>query len=216
MTTDCNTPEFTFQGLGSRVVTARFDGGAITSDAGGLLLREVEAKTGILRRFAACFTDHRDPELIEHTVPDLIAQRVLVGKSLAGKSTLNRLELTPVGADAKSRYKKIVARHHDLEAFFVETFLALHPTPSKEIVLAVHFLRRTSVVRQAAAGGHRRRGRLGEATGEDRRTDSSPLARRADHRARTSRIRRGRVGVAHVAWWARPNTWPRGAIRDSW
>ena len=63
MSAECNTREFTFQGLGSRTVTGRFDGGAITSDAGGLLLREVEAKTGILRRFAACFTDHRDPDL---------------------------------------------------------------------------------------------------------------------------------------------------------
>ena len=43
MTTECNAHEFDFQGLGSRAVTARFDGGAITSDAGGLLLREVEA-----------------------------------------------------------------------------------------------------------------------------------------------------------------------------
>jgi hypothetical protein len=57
------------------------------------------------------------------------------GKSLAGKSTLNRLELTPVGADEKSRYKKVVARHRDLENFFVEMFLSLHPTPPKEIVL---------------------------------------------------------------------------------
>jgi len=175
MTTECNAREFDFQALGSRAVTARFDGGAITSDAGGLLLREVEAKSGILRRFAACFSDHRDPELVEHTVGELIAQRVLAlalgyedlndhdtlrhdpllavlvgkvdptgqdrrrredrGKSLAGKSTLNRLELTPVGADEKSRYKKIVARHHDIEAFFVETFLALHPQPPQEIVL---------------------------------------------------------------------------------
>jgi hypothetical protein len=175
MSTECNVREFAFQALGSRAVTARFDGGAITSDAGGLLLREVEAKTGILQRFARCFTDHRDPELVEHTVAELIAQRVYAlalgyedlndhdalrhdpllavlvgkadptgqdrrrredrGKSLAGKSTLNRLELTPVGADAKSRYKKIVARHHDLDAFFVETFLALHRQPPKEIVL---------------------------------------------------------------------------------
>jgi hypothetical protein len=175
MATECNAREFDFQGLGSRAVTARFDGGAITSDAGGLLLREVEAKTGILRRFAACFTDHRDPDLVEHTVAELIAQRVFAlalgyedlndhdtlrhdpllavvvgkadptgqdrrcrkdrGKSLAGKSTLNRLELTPVGADAKSRYKKIVARHRDIESFFVDTFLALHPQPPKEIVL---------------------------------------------------------------------------------
>jgi hypothetical protein len=175
MTTECNAREFDFQALGSRAVTARFDGGAITSDAGGLLLREVEAKTGILRRFAACFTDHRDPELVEHTVGELVAQRVFAlalgyedlndhdtlrhdpllaalvgkldptghdrrcprdrGKSLAGKSTLNRLELTPVGADARSRYKKVVARHHDIESFFVETFLALHRQPPKEIVL---------------------------------------------------------------------------------
>jgi hypothetical protein len=175
MTTECNAREFDFQGLGSRAVTARFDGGAITSDAGGLLLREVEAKTGILRRFAACFTDHRDPERIEHSVAELLAQRVFAlalgyedlndhdalrhdpllavlvgkadptgqdrrrredrGKSLAGKSTLNRWELTPVGADKKSRYKKVVARHHDIESFFVETFLALHRAPPQEIVL---------------------------------------------------------------------------------
>jgi len=51
-------------------------GGAIGSDGGGLLLEEVERRTGILRRFAACFTDHRDPELIDHTVYELIAQRV--------------------------------------------------------------------------------------------------------------------------------------------
>jgi len=175
MTTECNARTFDFQGLGSRAVTARFDGGAITSDAGGLLLREVEAKTRILRRFAACFTDHRDPERIEHSVYELLAQRIFAlalgyedlndhdalrhdpllavlvgkadltgqdrrrredrGKSLAGKSTLNRLELTPTGADEKSRYKKIVARHCDVESFFVETFLALHGEPPEEIVL---------------------------------------------------------------------------------
>jgi hypothetical protein len=135
----------------------------------------VEAKTGILRRFAACFTDHRDPERVEHSVAELMAQRIFAlalgyedlndhdalrhdpllavlvgkadptgqdrrrredrGKSLAGKSTLNRLELTPVGADEKSRYKKVVARHRDIENFFVEIFLSLHPTPPKEIVL---------------------------------------------------------------------------------
>ena len=76
MMTECNTREFDFQALGNRGVTARFDGGAITSDAGGLLLREVEAKTGILRRFAACFTDHRDLDLVEHSVYELVAQRV--------------------------------------------------------------------------------------------------------------------------------------------
>ena len=175
MSTECNVREFAFQALGSRAVTARFDGGAITSDAGGLLLREVEARTGILRRFAACFTDHRDPERIEHSVGELIAQRVFAlalgyedlndhdslrhdpllavlvgkadptgqkrrhredrGKSLAGKSTLNRLELTPSDADASARYKKIVLNEDLMNLFFVELFLQSQATPPKRIVL---------------------------------------------------------------------------------
>ena len=156
MQTECNTERFDLQPLEKREIRGIFDGGAITSDAGGLLLREVEAKIGILRRFADCFTDHRDPELIEHSVVDLIAQRVygmalgyedlndhdqlrhdpllavLVGKqdptgrdrlrqrdhgkALAGKSTLNRLELSPPRADTNSRYKKITADLGQMES----------------------------------------------------------------------------------------------------
>jgi len=156
-------------------VVAQFDGGAISSDGGGLLLGEVERCTGILRQFAGCFTDHRDPELIEHTLEQLIAQRVyglalgyedlndhdelrydpllatLVGKAdprgqdrvrardrgkaLAGKSTLNRLERTPVGADRDSRYKKITAQSRSIEDLFVELFLQAHPQPPAQVVL---------------------------------------------------------------------------------
>src|SRR5439155_212740 len=75
--TDCTEEQLVFQELGGRQVVARFDGGRITSDAGILLLREVAERTGLLRRFAQCFTDYRDPELIEHTVEELVAQRVL-------------------------------------------------------------------------------------------------------------------------------------------
>ena len=57
------------------------------------------------------------------------------GFALAGKSTLNRLELTPVGANEDSRYKKIVARHRDIEEFFVNAFLQVHSMPPKRIVL---------------------------------------------------------------------------------
>jgi hypothetical protein len=67
----------TCQPLGTREVVARFDGGTITSDGGRLLPGEVEAKTPILHQFAAGFTDYRDPELIEPTVGQLVAQRVL-------------------------------------------------------------------------------------------------------------------------------------------
>ena len=76
MRTQCNQKSFEFHPLGRREVRGRFDGGAITSDAGGLLLREVEKRTGILAQFAACFTDHRNPERLEHTVRELVAQRV--------------------------------------------------------------------------------------------------------------------------------------------
>ena len=77
MQTDCSAGQLEFQGFGGRQVVAAFDGGLQTSDSGLLLLREVAAETGLIRRFAACFTDHRCPERIEHTVEELLGQRVL-------------------------------------------------------------------------------------------------------------------------------------------
>jgi len=76
MGTECSGKRMEFQGLSGREVVGRFDGGLITSDGGGLLLREVERATKIIAQFAGCFRDHRDSESIEHTVHDLVAQRV--------------------------------------------------------------------------------------------------------------------------------------------
>src|SRR5436305_94299 len=76
MTTECNSAYLDFPMVGPRQVLADFDGGDISSDGGALLLRETERLTGIVRQFAACFTDHRNPDLTEHTVEELIAQRV--------------------------------------------------------------------------------------------------------------------------------------------
>jgi len=175
MGTQCIGRRFEFQALGQRQVVASFDGGRLTSDGGGLLLREVESKHGLIKGFAQCFTDHRDPDMIEHTVYDLLAQRVyglalgyedlsdhdqlrtdellaaLVGKedlegarrsrardrgkALAGKSTLNRLELTPSVADASHRYKKIVADMERLGGVFTEFYIQAHPTRPDRIVL---------------------------------------------------------------------------------
>ncbi len=165
MATECIQKSFGFHPLRNRQIRAQFDGGAITTEGGGLLLREVEKRIGIVRRFAACFQDYRNPELIEHTVDELVAQRVyglalgyedlndheelrkdpllavLVEKSdpkeevLAGKSTLNRLELTPETANTKARYKKIVADHAAVDRLFVELFLAAHPQPPQQIIL---------------------------------------------------------------------------------
>ena len=76
MPTDCNTSPLEFEGLGSRKVTASFDGGAITSNAGALLLRQTDRVIGLSRQAAACFRDARSQEDIEHTLETLVAQRV--------------------------------------------------------------------------------------------------------------------------------------------
>ena len=70
--TECTQSSFPFAPHFSREVVARFDGGQIASDAGALLLRPVERRTGILRQFAACFRDCRRPELVEHAVGELV------------------------------------------------------------------------------------------------------------------------------------------------
>ena len=175
MKTECTKKRYHFQALGRREILADFSGGTITSDGGGLLLREVEKRTNILGSFAECFIDHRDQERIEHTVQELISQRVYGlalgyedlndhddlsrdkllavmvgkvdptgfsrdlkrdrGKPLAGKSTLNRLELTPEDADSKSRYKKIVMNQDAIDNFFVDAFIASYSEPPVQIIL---------------------------------------------------------------------------------
>ena len=152
-----------------------FDAGRVSSDGGLALLRELTMRTGVLRQFAACFTDHRDPARIEHTVEELLTQRVLgiicgyedlndherlrddallalaVGKTdptgedrkrerdrghaLAGKSTLNRLELAAPVVDGAERYKKISYDDHAIERLFVTHFLDAHEQPPREIIL---------------------------------------------------------------------------------
>ena len=69
-------PLETPQNLGGRELVWRFDGGDITSDGGVLLLRQLEQRSGIVRRFAACFTDYRCAEQVEHPLLDLLKQRV--------------------------------------------------------------------------------------------------------------------------------------------
>ena len=77
MKTDCNSKQLQFQALGTRKVVADFDGGTITSDAGALLLREIEAANHFFDDFASCFVDHREQGYVEHSVKELIAQRTI-------------------------------------------------------------------------------------------------------------------------------------------
>lgn len=175
MKTECKKNRYEFQALGKRAVVGDFDGGQITSDGGALLLRELEKKSGIIGQFAKCFRDYRNPERIEHTVEELVGQRVygltlgyedlndhdqlrrdpllavLVGKedpsgqdrvrqqdrgkALAGKSTLNRLELTPAEATPAARYKKIVVEEEAVEEFLIGVFLQAHREAPEQIIL---------------------------------------------------------------------------------
>jgi DDE family transposase len=164
--TKCIPESFAFAPVGTREVVARFDGGHVISDGGALLLSEVERRTDILHRFAACFTDQRDPGRIEHTVEQLIRQRIyalalgyedlcdhdqlrrdpllaaLSGKAqptqelLAGKSTLNRLELTrPLADTVQRRYQKILFNPELADQLLVDLFVEAHARPPAEIIL---------------------------------------------------------------------------------
>jgi hypothetical protein len=76
MPTECTPPLFEFEAVERRAVVAGFDGGDITSNAGALLLGQVDRGLGLMRRFAACFTDRRDPRFVEHQVETLVGQRI--------------------------------------------------------------------------------------------------------------------------------------------
>jgi hypothetical protein len=159
--TECSQSKFEFEAHFSRRVAAAFDGGAMTSDAGALLLRQTDRRLNLLPRLAACFLDRRNPVLVTHALPEMLAQRVyglalgyedlndheqlrrdpllhvLAGKAkmdepLAGKSTLNRLELGVGDAD---RYKKITYWKDAIDALLVDLFLESFATPPDEIVL---------------------------------------------------------------------------------
>jgi hypothetical protein len=159
--TECNQFNFGFEGLGKREIVARFDGGTISSDAGAFLLRQTDRRLNLLPRLAKCFLDGRNQDLVKHAVSEMLAQRIyglalgyedindheqlrkdpvfaiLAGRveleePLAGKSTLNRMEL---GAGVKSRYKKITFWKDSIDELMVQTFIESYQKAPAEIVL---------------------------------------------------------------------------------
>ena len=93
MTTDCTAQQLRLQGFPRRrELVARFDGGEITSDGGAVLVARAERVRGLVDRLAACFTDHRDPERSEHTVEELLRQRVF-GLALGYEDLIDHDEL---------------------------------------------------------------------------------------------------------------------------
>jgi hypothetical protein len=160
--TQCNQESFEFAGHFSREVVARFDGGAMSSDGGWLLLRETSRRLKLLPRLAECFVDRRCSWLIEHTVEEMLSQRiyalaqgyedlndhdrlrhdpllaVLSGKRkpeeavLASKSTLNRVELSTEQADP---YKKVSYCRERMDELLVQLFIESQAGAPEEIVL---------------------------------------------------------------------------------
>jgi Transposase DDE domain group 1 len=74
--TDCKDQPLLFQDLGSRKVVADFTGGTLSSDGGVLLVRQVDAGLGVTASLAQCFRDTRQAGYVDHTVPQLLAQRI--------------------------------------------------------------------------------------------------------------------------------------------
>src|SRR5260221_2763540 len=165
MPTECSPELFEFAPVEGRIVVAGFDGGAITSDAGALLLGATDRSIRLVDRLAECFVDRRNPKYIEHRVATMVGQRVfgiglgyedlndhdqlrhdpimavLAGKlaasredcaPVAGKSTLNRLELS---REEATRYHKISYDGPAIERLLVDLFLEAHQGAPEQIIL---------------------------------------------------------------------------------
>jgi hypothetical protein len=160
MSTECIQTELDLGRSGARKLVGAFDGGAITSNGGVALLAGADRKLRLAERVAACFTDHRMAEVIKHTLPDLLRQRIFglalgyedlidhdalrfdpalaavidkPGGALAGKSTLNRLEhASKIGRD---RHHKLDHDGAAIERLFVDLFLEAHREPPMRIVI---------------------------------------------------------------------------------
>jgi hypothetical protein len=161
--TECIQSGFGFEACGKREIVARFDGGTISSDGGAFLLRQTDQRLNLLPRLAACFLDGRNQEQVEHSVAEMLAQRIyglalgyedlndheqlrndqvfgiLAGreeleKPLAGKSTLNRMEL---GTGINDRYKKITFWKDAIDELLVNVFVESHQKAPDEIILDI-------------------------------------------------------------------------------
>jgi len=161
--TECNQSSFGFEACGKREIVARFDGGTISSDGGAFLLRQTDKRLNLLPRLAECFLDGRSQDRIAHTVEEMLAQRIyalalgyedindheqlrkdpvfgiLAGRAeleqpLAGKSTLNRMEL---GTGINDRYKKITFWKEAVDELLVKLFMESRQSAPGEIVLDV-------------------------------------------------------------------------------
>jgi Transposase DDE domain group 1 len=161
--TECNQSSFGFEASGRREIVARFDGGTISSDGGAFLLRQTDKRLNLLARMAVCFLDGRKQDMVEHSILEMLSQRVyglalgyedindheqlrhdpvfgiLAGREkledpLAGKSTLNRMEL---GTGINDRYKKITFWKEGIDEVLVKVFIESYQKAPDQIILDI-------------------------------------------------------------------------------
>src|SRR6204780_3079947 len=165
MQTECSAKPSEFAPVEGRPVVAEFDGGAVASDAGGLLLGAADKAIGLVGRLAGCFHDARDGRYIEHTVATLVGQRVFgialgyedlndhddlrhdpLMSVLAGKLEAWRSDCAPVAGKSTlnglelsgatpTKYRKIAHEATRIEGLFVDLFLEAHAKAPKQITL---------------------------------------------------------------------------------
>jgi hypothetical protein len=165
MQTECSTTLFEFAPVEDRKVVAGFDGGTMTSNAGGLLLGGADKAIRLIERVAKCFVDRRDPSLIEHSVATLVGQRIFglalgyedlndhdalrhdpLFAVLASKLKARRTDCAPVAGkstlnrlerskETPSLYHKIGHDGAAIEKLLVDLFLESHASAPEEIIL---------------------------------------------------------------------------------
>jgi hypothetical protein len=143
-----------FSSLKSQKIVVDFEGGRLTSDAGGLLLREADRRLGLTRRLAACLTDPRDPAKVIHEQQTMLAQRIfgmaLGYEDLNDHDTLRADPLFSILAERRPDPESPLASSPTLcrlenrvdrqslgrmAEVLVETFIASHRRPPKELIL---------------------------------------------------------------------------------
>jgi hypothetical protein len=215
----CNQKEFDFGKHFRRQIAARFDGGPISSDGGAILLREVDRRLRLIERLGGCFEDRRDPQRVEHSVRELLAQRlyaIALGYEdlndhdelrrdpllalLAGKQDLN-------GQDRKRRRDRgqALAGKTTLQRLERTTNRA---DRHKKIVCDVERVDQLLVDLFVEACSEPPRWR--------RRPNNT--ARQVNRRGCSAsfNIRRARVGAGRGGWWPRPSSSKARRIRATW
>lgn len=148
--TNCNTNLYQFSPLNSKKITASFNGGAIGSDGGLLLLRETDKQLGLTKKISKVFSDHRHQSYVEHSVEHMLKQRVyaiaagyedvndhdFLRNDLCFQTSVGR-EVALASSATLSRFENSVDRKAlvEISKILVEHFIARHKTPPQELIL---------------------------------------------------------------------------------